>query len=90
MDYPKTRTSQMALNREQCFNLAERLHGTTGNLYKIAESVYGIEINDEDFDAIKSHALLFRCEQCSTWTPVDEEDSFMKGMCTQCVDALDE
>jgi hypothetical protein len=77
------------LTDEQLASLASGLLETTSNIYSICSARFGVEIDDNVFDALKEKHDLFRCENCNRWFLASEEESSTSDWCLECMDGLD-
>jgi len=75
---------------EQLDQIAKLLLGTTQNVYRVAERVLGTPVEEEIFDELKEHSNIFKCEECNEWMHVSNKDRALDGLCTACVDAMND
>lgn len=81
----------MSLTKKQYIELADKLLGTSQNVYILASRLFGCKsFDDEDWDQLKKIGGVFKCEQCDEWMLVkEEEDKHVADMCRDCVDVID-
>lgn len=81
-----------SLTAEQVNQLAGRLYGTTGNVYRILElSAFNAQPDEAIFDRLDKEQNLLRCINCDLW--VDRKKGEIdKGseMCNECLDGVHE
>lgn len=75
----------MAFNTAEYREIASTLKGTRGNVYSLAESLFGREFTEDDWSALRKAASVFRCEECSVWKDTTEEEPEQLGYCIDCV-----
>lgn len=79
------------LTDDEIRELATRLRGTNGHVYRLAEQMFpGCETDDATFERLESVAGLFKCVECNSWKDIaDERDDAVDTMCTDCVAEID-
>lgn len=77
------------LTKDQAVELADKLRGTSNNIYHLAKRLFGLEVDDTAFDLLRAEAKLFRCEQCSEWQDLEEETAGVRDQCQDCTDEMD-
>lgn len=79
-----------SLTAEQYKQLGERMLKTGGNIYTVANIMFGVKGGDELFDGVKEHAGACKCEMCDQWKELAEMSKDMSGdVCEECVVADD-
>src|SRR4051812_22432903 len=88
---------KLKLTHELLDVLAKRLVGTTHNVYHELIAVVGLNqsesavaTGDEIFELLEKVGRIFKCEECGLWLSIDQRDRSIEGMCTSCVDDIDE
>lgn len=85
IDHPSRKKE---LTDEQLTTLGQTLLNTTNNVYRVVESMFGIEVGDEVFDGLERVAKMFKCDECNVWMPLtNRADGF--DMCDSCLDEID-
>jgi hypothetical protein len=78
------------LTDRQIQKLADRLRGTGSNVFYVAGILFGVrEYGDEIFERLEEDGNLFKCEGCSTWKSMDQEESATRH-CVACYAAQNE
>ena len=63
--------------------IAGRVHGTTLNVYPIAEKILGFVPEPQSlFELLREKHSLFRCSECSEWQSTDCESEMCDRCCT--------
>ena len=86
---PKLRPSRN-LTPAQVRDLGAKLKGTTGNVYRIAASMFNVEADDALWERLSQLAGIFKCEVCGYWLSADKKAGWTVGTCTDCTDEEEE
>jgi hypothetical protein len=86
-----TKPTLAGLTIDQIKWLADKLRGTTQNVYTLVRAHFnGLEVGDGIFDRLRKEAGLFKCEyDCNEWQDVKEEECpEIPDCCLTCADAM--
>ena len=73
------------MTKKQYQALASDLLGTRANVYQMVRAKFGLSFTDANFDKLKKHGGIFRCEECSEWKDLSERDPGMHmDRCCEC------
>jgi len=77
----------MRLTDEQIDKLAGKLVHSSQNVFRVAEKMFGVEVEDEVFDQLQKVGKIFKCEQCDQWLPIADLEKNFDELCKECAGA---
>lgn len=83
----KTKSVPPALTTAHVDEIAKAIHGTTANVYLVAERICGFKPDsDELFRRLKDEQELFRCMECNEWFDASCLSPNLLDACCGCED----
>jgi hypothetical protein len=84
---------EIAVTDEQLSQIADRLIGSTLNVYHVAKGITGHDVGEEIFAMLREKHKMFKCEQCCEWMYLEHRDPSLGDgtdidYCTSCMDDM--
>lgn len=78
----------MKISKAKLKRLAGILIGTSGNVFREHERLFGSECDDLIFDRLQKEEKIERCEECDVWKDSSDMSRDVCGYCQSCADEI--